>query len=246
MREFLIFILIFWTYFGNCKDTFNSDRKSDSNLDEYSDGVPNDTVEVADSLPYYVNAPSGLILREDASLTSKKIDLLPNRTPVEISQVGMDPIEIDGNTGFWIGVRALGKDGFVFSYYLSSIDPGLPVESIWDCEYHSNFGTGNSDISLYFFEDKTYIKTAFLEEWINESIAGNGTYTFNGRNRILKNFENEIQELFFFEDALFSGEDLKKIQEEPGIIERLDDELQSDEFEDRREESISICTPRES
>lgn len=67
----------------------------------------------------YVNATSGLILREKPSINSNKILLLPDRSEINIISETTITEEINGIRGKWIKVEFKNSIGYVFDYYLS-------------------------------------------------------------------------------------------------------------------------------
>jgi hypothetical protein len=66
----------------------------------------------------YVNASSGLILREKPSINSKKILLIPDHSEINIISETTITEEINGNRGKWVKVEFKSSIGYVFDYYL--------------------------------------------------------------------------------------------------------------------------------
>ncbi|MFT5750516.1 MAG: hypothetical protein ACI828_000141 [Flavobacteriales bacterium] len=79
----------------------------------------------------YVNAPSGLSLRESTNLKSKKILTLPYGAQVKhLSAPAHTSMTIEGISGNMIEVAYQGATGFVFNGFLSDLAPPFQDEAI--------------------------------------------------------------------------------------------------------------------
>lgn len=89
------------------------------------------TKEIFTPSYFYVNAASGLSLRESTNLKSKKILTLPYGAQVKhLSAPKHTSMTIDGISGDMIEVEYQGAIGFVFNGYLSDLAPPLQDEAI--------------------------------------------------------------------------------------------------------------------
>ena len=80
---------------------------------------------------FYVNAASGLSLREGTNLKSKKILTLPYGAQVEhLSSPAHTSMTIEGISGNMVEVYYQGATGFVFNGFLSDLPPPLEDEAI--------------------------------------------------------------------------------------------------------------------
>tara|TARA_B100000809_G_scaffold265550_1_gene324737 strand:- start:1242 stop:2021 length:780 start_codon:yes stop_codon:yes gene_type:complete len=82
----------------------------------------------------YINAPSGLSLREDNNLDSKKITVMPYGTKVKLISVEEnETMTVAGIKGGMNQVEYNDKTGYAFNGYLSSFFP--PEKHIWLKQY---------------------------------------------------------------------------------------------------------------
>jgi len=82
----------------------------------------------------YINAPSGLSLREDNNLDSKKITVMPYGTKVKLISVEEnETMTVAGIKGGMNQVEYNDKTGYAFNGYLSSFSP--PEKHIWLKQY---------------------------------------------------------------------------------------------------------------
>lgn len=105
------------------------------------------TIEKPESKTFYINAPSGLSLREGITLRSKKKLTLPYGAQVtQLSAPAHTTMTIDGITGDMVEVDYQGATGFVFNGYLTALAPPLKNESIK--AYAKRVSTANYPIKV--------------------------------------------------------------------------------------------------
>ena len=68
----------------------------------------------------YVSAPSGLVMRAEASKAGKKQGVIPYRTQVTVIEQSDKTMTIEGTTGHWTRVEHDGQAGWVFGGFLSA------------------------------------------------------------------------------------------------------------------------------
>lgn len=96
---------------------------------------------------FYVNAASGLSLRESTNLKSKKILTLPYGAQVKhLSAPEHTSMTIDGIRGDMIEVEYQGAVGFAFNGYLSGLAPPLQDEAIE--AYAKRISTNTSPVTV--------------------------------------------------------------------------------------------------
>lgn len=81
---------------------------------------------------FFVNAKNGLILRENPSVSSKKLTLMPYMSVVEIDSDSGTPDKIDGINGQWLNLDFYSKEtgylyGYCFSNYVEKINLSTPL-----------------------------------------------------------------------------------------------------------------------
>lgn len=93
----------------------------------------------------YAIAKSGLIIRSDATTSSKKNGAIPFGAAVQIKSQKKDQVTISGKKGRWTRIEYDGIDGWVFGGFLSANPPAKPeketstqseakkCKALWDC-----------------------------------------------------------------------------------------------------------------
>jgi len=76
------------------------------------------------SIPYMATtlSESGLILREEPRLKSKKVTLIPHKDIFEITANTNEVATIDNKSGLWLKAHFYDVEGYVFSAYIISFD----------------------------------------------------------------------------------------------------------------------------
>lgn len=140
------------------------------------------------SVFYYVNSKSGLRLRENPSLDSDKIVLIPFNSPVEILAEDDHETTIDNKTGKWLKISFIdekgnGYDGYAFSPYLS------PENQI-----------------RFFNKQKNYYYSALFEPKCSNDISTKcSVITFyNLENKPISNFTWDPQKVNWYNDSIVS------------------------------------------
>ena len=90
---------------------------------------------------YFVMAPSGLNLRDDAGLQSKKLATIPYGAAVEVLTCDYRSLEMGWRQGYWAQVRYDGQTGYLYGAYLCQLP--VPVAFDWSagsCEYGAETG----------------------------------------------------------------------------------------------------------
>ncbi|RMB63257.1 hypothetical protein EAX61_02355 [Dokdonia sinensis] len=116
-----------------CKENNSQEAstKKPSNPDKALYAANGSTLEKPESKVFYINAPSGLSLREGITLRSTKKLTLPYGAQVtQLSAPAHTTMTIDGITGDMVEVDYQGATGFVFNGYLTALAPPLKNESL--------------------------------------------------------------------------------------------------------------------
>ena len=116
-----------------CKESNPQEAKVNKASDPDTALIANNknAIEEPKSKVFYINAPSGLSLREGITLRSTKKLTLPYGAQVtQLSAPAHTTMTIDGITGDMVEVDYQGARGFVFNGYLTSLAPPLKNESV--------------------------------------------------------------------------------------------------------------------
>lgn len=98
-------------------------------------------------LTLYVNAQSGLSLRQGTNLKSKKILTIPYGSQIQhLSSPEHTTMTVAGITGDMVEVNYQGATGFVFSGYLSTLSP--PLEEETATEYAKRLSTPEREVTV--------------------------------------------------------------------------------------------------
>ena len=68
----------------------------------------------------YVSSKSGLRMRNSPTVDAQIVTTLPYQTMVAILSTQQNSVTVGGVTGYWVKVKAMNKEGWVFDAYLSS------------------------------------------------------------------------------------------------------------------------------
>ncbi|MCB0515815.1 MAG: hypothetical protein KDD49_07110 [Bacteroidetes bacterium] len=82
---------------------------------------------------YKVSAKSGLILREEQSLESNSITLIPFQSKVKVCDENAKEETIDGLKGKWVKTFWEEKEGYVFDEYLEKVENN-PIFNLYNAE----------------------------------------------------------------------------------------------------------------
>lgn len=96
----------------------------------------------------YVNAVSGLNLREKPSKDSKSITLIPFQEHVDIMCKNKDFVTIDTITDVWVKIKWKNNEGWVFNGYLAKSEDAIPTGE----------STHINSLSGTYTDNKIYIK----------------------------------------------------------------------------------------
>ncbi len=143
---------------------------------------------------FYVLSKNGLNLRESPSDKSKILDVVPYNTKVNILEKNAsEKFKVNGFSGTYVKIKYKGVEGYIFSGFLSKLEPVKEEESL--NEYFTRvFGKPvitKSDDDLYANEIWTY-PNGFIYKSIGESSKYSGyedRYYFK---------DLTIQEVFLF------------------------------------------------
>lgn len=86
----------------------------------------------------YVNAENGLILRDQPSIKSNKILVIPNNSEIEILDPSIKTDQINDKKGNWVKARYMNNVGYLFDAYLSLNQKINPTKICPNSEYQIN------------------------------------------------------------------------------------------------------------
>ena len=135
-----------------------------------------------------VNAKSGLNLRENSSISSKKITTIPYKSIIFIIQINGPNDVINGVEGNWYNVRFNGEKGWVWGQYIDiAIKDKYQIKQF----YRVIEGQSVADISFLIYEDNKF-EIQFCE-FLSESSKESSIVSFTGSWKM----ENEYYLLTF-------------------------------------------------
>ncbi len=116
---------------------------------------------------YYVFSEPGLILREEPSINSKKIDIIPSGTLItDITTINNPPITINFKTDNWVRIKYGNQLGYVFKGSLSTFKYPVLTEGF--------VGNGGYELSYLLKEylDNNYNKNGNCDTIVIDSSDG--------------------------------------------------------------------------
>lgn len=185
--------------------------------------TPTETVTKPASIEPYsagdaltIFAPSGLVLREEPSPSGKKIEVLPYGTQAEVMSedlrthaytvTEMEGFDIEG---YWVKVKAAGKEGYLFDGYLSHFP--IPKEDEFGSEYLARISKLSSTSSEA-PADNPYLFSYLMNTYENGASFEEGYTEGGGFQKImLPTSSCSFAEAYLLANALFmvGGENLK-------------------------------------
>ena len=195
----------------------------------------------------YVTEKSGLFLRSAPSTTSEKLDLIPYGTklPGDDINLGYGEETIMGAWGRWEEITYKNQSGYVFTGFLSHINPMKKIKEQYTCQpiFGFNFGKEFDMSKLTLFEDQTYIEIYLTYDM---RVIAEGPYEVQKDVYTFRGNEKEIKIFYKISDKLVHPEDRQKFIAEPNIIERLKRDLEKKEKAgeySEEGESVFVCLP---
>ncbi|MCB1178437.1 MAG: hypothetical protein KDK36_12705 [Leptospiraceae bacterium] len=146
--------------------------------------------------------------------------------------------EIGGLMGHWMEGEYNNKKGFIFSGYLSLINPKIEIKDRWNCRIYSNSPQdGYSSDEYVFYADNSFITLLNAE---GEEVVDSGSYEDKGSEIILNSTEKGKFSFYKIEKVLTTKEYKSIIEKEPTIGKRLEKAYESG-GDPGKEETIFQC-----
>jgi hypothetical protein len=128
--------------------------------------------------PRWINAQTGLRMRESPDLNAKVIVTIPYGNEVKLSEEQGEEIEISGTAGKWSKIKWMEKEGWVFGGFLSKENPKLSKISEKDFAGEWSYYFENTGKPIKYFSLKNhsiifYDLTTLNNHW---NLSGNSIF----------------------------------------------------------------------